>query len=137
MAKTERTFSIVIPKFDNEGHRITTDESKRVAIHMSNHFGGVSVFPNILGCFADNDKLQCEPNILLVSARQSTNENDFEKDRDFLAKLAHREGIKLGQKSIFTEEDIIQNASWVAGERKQSVPKKLRETDVFKKVIGD
>ena len=133
--KTEREFKVILPKYDNEGHRINTDELKSDALKMARHFGGVTVLPSILGCYETNGELQCEENMMLLSVRDSSDEGIMKKDRGFINSLAKDIGKRLGQESVFVEEDIIQDVSFVAGVRKESVPKIIREKDFFKRLM--
>ena len=136
METTEREFTIIIPHSDNDGHTISTDVAKRYARSMSKHFGGVTVIPHVLGCFVnDKNKLQCEENTMLTAARDSTDKIQFSKDRLFMAQLAKRAGEELGQESIMWNEDIIKDVDFIEGSYKKSLPYKLRENDIFKKVL--
>ena len=138
--KREAEFKVIVPKYDNEGHRIGTEVLSEIAAEMSEHFGGVTVIPTVLGCWKDEEgKLVCEENALFISARDLDSVKDPDKilseDRVFMRRLAEKVGKKLGQEYVFVEEDVIQDVSFVAGMRKPSVPPALREKDWFKKLI--
>jgi len=133
--KTEREFKLVVPKFDNDGHRISTEKLKEIALEMSKHFGGVSVFPKVLGCWEGKEGLECEENALLVSARDSSDEKQFKDDMEFMKNLAKKVGNELGQEAVMLSEDIIKDVSFIAGLRKKEVPEAIREKDFFKKLM--
>jgi len=135
--KTEREFKIILPKHDRGGHRLSTEVIKDYADKMTEHFGGVTVIPSVLGCYESEKtgRVECEENTIMMSARDSSDESVIEKDVKFMNDLAKNAGEIFGQESIFIEEDIVKDVSFVAGVKKEAVPKVIREQEWFKKLL--
>lgn len=100
---SERQFSIVLPKMDNEGHEISSKKIEQYARAVSNQFGGVTINTKTLGCYiSDEDKkLHCEENIQLVGAKDLDDpdikdpQTQLQKDRDFINFLAKMVSCKV------------------------------------------
>ncbi len=140
MPKTEREYKLIIPKWDNEGHKIKSEVIEKYAGEMSDKFGGVSITPSVLGCWKDKGKIQCEENIELVSGRDipdTTNGRSkiFEEDKKFLRKLAKQIGTDLGQDSIYVTEDIVKDISFIKGEYREKLPPAKLGIKWFEKLI--
>jgi len=139
---TERSYRMVLPKFDNDGHRIDNSRLEPYAVEMSRHFGGVTVYPTVVGCYVPKDgELHCEENALLESARDIPQEDRpradeiFKRDKEFMRRLADRAGREFGQESVFVEEDIIKDVEFRMGKMTPSVPKRLREVNPFYRLL--
>jgi len=137
----DRKFSIVLPKFDNTKIRkIKPEILREFAIKMSNHFGGVTIKPSVLGCWFNSDKndFECEENIVLFSIRDSESTKNFEeqikKDREFIDNLSKEAGIKLGQKSVMKFEELTEG-NFIDGKRKEKLPKDMVGINFFEKLI--
>lgn len=138
----EREFSIIIPKKDNAGHLLDVGGIKRYAEKMSDHFGGVTINPTVVGCWREkkSDPLQCEENVRLFSGRDfpvGTSDVDAEKklasDRLFMKKFATDIGRKFGQYSIYVVEDIVKDNKQIRGEWKEQVGEEFREKDIIRR----
>ena len=136
----DRKFSLVLPKFDNDGHKIKPEILKEFSNKMSEHFGGVTINPSVLGCWFNSDinKLECEENIVLFSVRDSETTPNFDeqikKDREFMEKLSKEAGVKLGQASVFMMEELVEG-DFKEGKRKERLPKNMVGIDFFEKLI--
>ncbi len=142
MPQTEREHVLILPKFDNDGHRIEVDMLRKYATMMAKEFDGVSIAPTTLGCWVPKGgELQCEENIKLSSSRDLDDMSDAEaetrmrKDRQFMDKLAKAAGDEFGQDAIFVQTDIIKDFDLKAGRWVRELPEALRETDVFQKLF--
>lgn len=140
-------FGIILPKYDNSGAKINPELHKKIAVKMSEHFGGVTVFPSVLGCWVnENNELQCEENVLITSIRDTesiekgkTIEEVLENDRKFMWELGKKAGEIFGQASIM-ETQGRKEATFIEGEYKEKLSKKKllipkAPEDVFKKLI--
>lgn len=131
-----REFRMVLPKFDNDGRRIDSDVLRDFARKVAGRFGGVSVYPSVLGCNTGADKeLQCEKNIILEVARFNEPPEVIEEDRQFWRGLAQRAGVELGQLDIMIQEESDTRTDFVPGELRERLSDKLIEGDIFKKLI--
>lgn len=142
MAKTEREYKLILPKWDNEGHKIKPEIIERYARELSNRFGGVTIEPSLLGCWIDEKTKDfvCEENLGLVSGRNiigipDGREKLFEEDAEFMKKLAERAGRDLGQYSVYITEDIVKDISEVKGEMKEELPKEKLGQKWFERLI--
>jgi len=140
MEINDREFRLIIPKYDNDLHKIKTEEVKEIAKEMSKHFGGVTVYPSVLGCWKDTEtgKLQCEENIVITATRDSENTKNYEeqlkKDREKMEKLAEIYGKRFGQKSVMWGRSITE-VDFTKGKFRKSVPEHMRDIDFFEKLI--
>ena len=134
----EREFRMILPKFDNEGHRISTDVIKRFAVAMANRFGGITVLPTTLGCYAihRDGGLQCDENAVLESVRTDATQDQLQGDQDFMVGLAGQAARELGQESVFEQQETDTRTTFVPGQLRPAVPVGLREGDIFKRIIG-
>ena len=132
----ERTFRMVLPKYDNSGQRISTDVLRDFAREVARRFGGVSVVPQQLGCYVGQDgRLQCEENVVLEVTRTGATPEQLEQDRRWFMDLARQAGRKLGQEAVFVQEETDTVTTFLPGQRRQRVGPELIETDFFKKLI--
>ena len=138
---TEREFSIIIPKKDNEGHLINVERLRDYALDMSKQFGGVTVNPKVVGCgiHERTKKLDCDESVYIFSVRDIKKE-DFgkadqilEKDRKFMHGLARKAQKQFGQWGILTQEDIVQDNVFVMGKKRKKIGNVLWEKDVFRR----
>ncbi|RLI84765.1 hypothetical protein DRP07_00180 [Archaeoglobales archaeon] len=138
--KYDRQFTIVVPKYSNAGERIDTSFAKKFSLRMAEEFGGVTVHPTVLGCWeARRDGkpvLECEENLLITSAVDSSNmsKDELERKRKFVERLAKEIGNELGQESVMVVEDLIDRVEFVEGHYRKSLPAKT-ERDFFKKLL--
>jgi len=135
----DREFSLILPKWDNDQHRINPRIIKEFADEMSEHFGGVTIKPTVLGCWVNKqDKLQCEENLVLSSFRDSESTQNFNeqirRDEQFMSELSKNAGIKLGQDSVVFSENINE-VTFEDGKFKPALPKRYRGIDFFEKLI--
>lgn len=132
----ERTFRMLLPKYDNSGRRIDTDALRDIAREVAARFSGVSVQPVQLGCWVGKDgALQCEENVLLEVTRTNASTEQLETDRQWFMDLARRAGRMFGQEAVFVQEETDTRTTFVPGERKWELPPELIEADFFKKLI--
>jgi len=141
MVLNEKEFTLILPKFDNEGNPISDSVLQDVAEKISKRFGGVTVIPDVLGCW-HNDKtneLQCENNARILVGRDceskitkylmkkenKTCDEIMEDDSVFMKNLAREVGVELGQSGIFLTEDIA-NISEIKGKWSPEVIPQLR-----------
>lgn len=130
MLINDREYRIVIPQYDNSGNKIDPKQIEYFAKKMAEHFGGVTVIPNVLGCWKDESgKLQCEKNTLLISNDDSEkypnwSERKAESER-FINNLASEIGKKLGQACVYTSESRVE-VNFVEGKYKKALPKSIR-----------
>lgn len=134
-------YKLVLPKFDNDLHRINTDALKDISKRMAAHFGGITVFPKIFGCDIDDKKeLRCEENMMLTSIRLPEENVDpmqiKQDDEVFMKNLALEAGEKFGQRSILTSEIDQFSVNFENGVFKQSISPELFERDVFKGLVS-
>jgi|TARA_Y100000310_G_C20671913_1_gene810764 hypothetical protein len=136
----ERTFRMVLPKYDNSGRRISTDILRDISRNIASRFEGISVIPSMLGCYAppEGGDMECEENIILEATRSGpdTTVDLLKKDVEFFAAAAKEAGVLLGQEEIYIQEETDVITTKVGGHRKQQLPKKLLEADFFKKLIS-
>lgn len=132
----ERTFRMLLPKYDNSGRRINTDALRDIAREVAARFNGVSVSPVELGCWVGQDgELQCEENVLLEVTRTNATPDQLEADRQWFMDLARRAGRLFGQEAVFVQEETDTRTTFVPGEPKRALPRALIEADFFKKLI--
>lgn len=134
----EREFRVILPKFDNEGHRISTDVIKRFAVAMADRFGGITVLPTTLGCYATarDHGLMCDENAILESVRTDATPEELAGDQQFMVGLAGQAARELGQEAVFEQQVSDTRTTFVPGQLRPSVPAALREGDIFKRIIG-
>lgn len=128
---THSEYKIIIPKWDNSGRKIKAEEVQKIAVEVSDKFGGCTIRPTVLGCWVDDqDELQCEENLELVTA----SDNGGPEDDKWVADLAQRLGNKFGQASVFVSEDRLR-VDFPEGQYKPRLHKKLIGHDWFKQLI--
>ena len=145
MAMSEAKFEVVVPKFDNSGNQISPKVIKEIAINMSNRFGGVSLIPQVLGCWFNREtsSLECEHHTLVFSGRDCEGESAKDwmkkekvsncshlviKDKEFMDKLSKDTGEKFGQQTIFLSQDVYESIEEVKGERKDDIHLRFRRS---------
>ena len=134
-----RQFKIILPKYDNEGHRIDTDVLRDFSKEIAQEFGGVTVTPTILGCFSGEDgTLQCEENMMIEAVVIDKDMAAILDKRLFMFQVAQRSGLSLGQEAIMLQEETDTTTSFVphpGKTRKSSVSPDMIESDFFKRLI--
>jgi len=139
----EAQFSIVLPKRDNSDRPISKKVHQRYAKQMSNHFGGVTIQPAVLGCYVGgNKKLQCEENVVLQSARDCMGmknkicKNTITSDYSFIKKMGKSAAKQLGQESVKVDSEVLNDVSFQQGIKEKGVSQKLvRKYDYFERLI--
>lgn len=139
----EAQFSIVLPKRDNSERPIKKSVHQKYAKDMSNHFGGVTIQPAVLGCYiGGNKKLQCEENVVLSSARDCKGMKPnvcsatINQDYTFIKKTGKKAARQLGQESIKVDSEVLNDVSFQEGTKKDSIsPKLQRKYDYFERMI--
>lgn len=110
---------------------------------MSERFGGVTIFPSVLGCWVDEwhgGKLVCEENVLITSIIDSESVSDFnrvvEEDRKFMADLGREAGRTFGQ-AVIMETQGKKEMEFFRGVYRKTLPKSMlkRAGNVFRKLI--
>lgn len=120
------TYRLTVPKFDNSGERIDPAVIERYAREVSSFFGGVSVVPDIVGCYiTDHGQLQCEQNARLEATAVEETETQGERNKGFAHDLAARIGRDLGQESIFEVEERDISRQFVPGIKSEHVPEQM------------
>ena len=136
----DREYRIIVPKWDNSGRKIKSEEIEEIAKEISEHFGGVSIIPSILGCWKDEkrNKLVCEENLVFSTYRDSEGVKDWGKqkkiDEEFIRSLAKKLGERFGQESVLIGEDKVE-VDFVKGKYMESLPKGRVGIDWFKKMV--
>jgi len=136
----DREYTIIIPKYDNSGNKIATKELKNITKEVSDHFGGATVTPSVLGCWKDEERnvLECEENAVITAIRDSENKSNVSSqnniDRQFVSELSKRYGDRLGQALITNVRDIVE-VDFVKGKYKEKLPKKITGIDFFEKLL--
>jgi len=99
-----REYKLVFPKNDNQGDPIPRGLYEGYIRKISNHFGGVTIQTDIVGCWNDTDrnKLQCEPNIIISTIRSENDAKTNKKDLTFLNALIQKIGIDFGQDTMLS-----------------------------------
>lgn len=139
MIINDREYKIIIPKWDNSGRKIRPDELEDIGKKMSEHFGGVTIFPSVLGCWKDPEgKLQCEENAVFSSFSDSESFENWEMqkkiDEEFIKNLAEDLGKRFGQESIVIAENKVE-VNFIKGKYQKELPSEKLGIDWFKKLI--
>jgi hypothetical protein len=129
--KVHVSYKIIVPKFDNEGHRISVSAIKKYADKMIRHFGGVTIDPKVLGGFESNKKIQYDENAIIYGLRIQSTPDQAAIDKQFMENLAKQVATEFGQEAIMTVEEDPDSVVFVVGKKSKNVPKELRETDFF------
>lgn len=135
----EAEFKIIIPKYDNSQRKIANKELRKIGEELTKRFDGVTIIPNILGCYVPEGKDApfCEESHLFFSSRDFDKLEEKEKrkisneerksilaeDLDGLQDLAKDTGINLGQESIYIAQDTQDEVTFVKGKYKQALKK--------------
>jgi len=135
----DREYKLIVPKWDNSGRKIKAEELEEIGKKMSEHFGGVTIIPSVLGCWKTPEgKLQCEENVLFSSFRDSESVRDWERqkriDEEFVRNLARRLGERFGQESVLIAEDKVE-VTFIKGRYEKELPEERTGVDWFKKLI--
>ncbi|RLC30975.1 MAG: hypothetical protein DRH37_04085 [Deltaproteobacteria bacterium] len=127
-----------MPKFSNNERRIKPEEIESFAKRMTDQFGGVIVIPSVLGCYAGEQGLVCEENVVLSSSRDSESTSNFRdqtrKDESFINDMAHRAGKRFGQESIMISQSKTE-VSFPQGTYSKNLPDMRVGIDFFRKLI--
>jgi len=131
---------LVVPKWDNSGRKIKSEEISEIAKEMSNQFGGVTINPSVLGCWNDRkrDMLVCEENMVFSSVRDSETTPNFEeqkiKDLKFMEDMAKKLGKEFGQESIMSSENKVE-VKFIEGKFKEELPEEKTGVNWFDKLV--
>lgn len=139
MIINDREYKIIVPKWDNSGRKIRPDELEDIGKKMSEHFGGVTIIPSVLGCWKSPEgKLQCEENAIFSSFRDSESSENWEMqkriDEEFIKNIARSLGERFGQESVIIAEDKVE-VSFIKGEYQKELPQERVGQDWFKKLV--
>lgn len=112
MQSFKREYKIIIPMNDNSGNYIPITSKQKYLSEIVNHFGGITVVPNTIGCyFSDKTKqVECDVNAIVYANRifkdknEILNHSQIQKDREFIRNLSKEIGKDYGQESVFTSE---------------------------------
>jgi len=132
-------YRIILPKYDNEGHRIDTDVLRDFSKEVAQEFGGVTVTPTILGCFiGDDGSLQCEENMMIEASSSEPDVDETLRQRFFMHQLADRSGEILGQETIMMQEESDTKTTFLptpGRTERPPVSRDMIESDFFKRLI--
>ncbi|MCD6408368.1 hypothetical protein J7L87_04885 [bacterium] len=139
MLINDREYRLIVPKWDNSGRKIKSEEIEEIAKRMSDHFGGVSIIPSILGCWKNEEgKLICEENLVFQAYRDSESVRDWERqkkiDEEFVNSIAKELGKRFGQESVLISEDKVE-VNFVEGKYRKELPPERIGIDWFKKLV--
>lgn len=140
MQSVEQEFEIVLPKRDNSGQPIAPEVLEAYVRRVAEHFGGATVYADVVGCWDDGSHLQCEPNIVVTAVRP---DRDFtpqigQEDRQFMSELAHRAGVELGQEAIMERTAQGTHTFFVQGRKLASLPSNLlAHENVFARALSE
>jgi len=107
----KREYSLVFPLESNSGKPIPLGRYDKYIVEISKHFGGLTVFTDTLGCSVDKnedtgeEKLQCEPNILIKTNRMD-DKKTAEEDKEFIEEIAEKAGDEFSQWGIMKSEVV-------------------------------
>jgi len=136
----DREYRVIVPKYDNSGRKIRAEEMEGLAKKMSEHFGGVTIIPSVLGCWVSerDKKLICEENVVFSSLRDSESVPNWEKqkreDETFIKNLAREVGTRFGQESVLISEDKVE-VDFIKGRYREELPRQRVGVDWFRKLI--
>jgi len=136
----EKEHTITVPKYDNSGRKIRPEVIKKYSNLLSERFGGVTIYPSVLGCWVDKGIQYCEENIILRANRDLDKIKDLKrrkiikKDRAFIKKLSKDIGMDLGQEVVLTSEDNVE-VSYRKGLKREELEKEKIGADWFEKLI--
>ena len=138
MRINDRKYSIIIPKWDNSGRKIRPEILEKVVKRMSEHFGGATVIPSVLGCWKEGDKLICEENAEVYSIRDSESVSDVERqnqiDERFVRDLAKSVANELGQSAVMVTEGI-QEVTFIGGRYRKELPQSKVGINWFRRLL--
>lgn len=126
-------YRMVFPKRDNSGQRIRPDVLAEYPRAMGRRFGGVTVYPTVLGCYVSQETgdFQCEENVVAVSTARERFPSESQQNEEFIENLGRRAAVDLGQEAIFEVETRDEDAHFIGGVRTQRLPPSYVSTDVF------
>lgn len=155
----ERVFKLILPIRDNSQHLISSETIKDVISDINEEFGG-STIDKVSGCYNFTDeqtgetKTQCEENLVIETAfdvdgffdgidtsdmshrdMKFIADNAIMAKREFINNVASQARKRFGQDSIYVEEDIVGDISFIYGKKSRSVPKKYREDDFLSRFL--
>jgi len=140
MRINDREYRLIVPKWDNSGRKIKSEEIKEIAKEVSEWFGGVTVIPSVLGCWKNEEgKLICEENLVFEAMRDSeSSPRDWEiqkkLDEEFMRRLASKLGERFGQESVLIAEDKVE-VDFVKGRYREELPRERIGVDWFEKLV--
>jgi len=135
----DREYRIIVPKWDNSGRKIKAEELQAIAQKMSDHFGGVTIYPSVVGCWwSDDRKFICEENAVFVSFADSESSEDWKKqiqdDERFVFNLAKELGERFGQATVSVGKNNVEVA-FLKGQYLEELPRSRVGHDWFKKYL--
>jgi len=131
----EAHFTIILPKADNSGNKISPSSFVKHISKINDRFGGSTTKPITLGCWRDEkrNKLQCEAGLAVESWRDFDSDEkmsrlnsyerkrQLEKDFDFMNRVAKDSANEFGQDSVPVIFDNITDAKLNKGRWKQRI----------------
>lgn len=129
-------FKVILPRKDNSGNFIDLKRHFDYAKELSGRFGGVTILPQVFGCYVMDNDLMCEENVMMVANRDNqfpSRDNNYEKpvpfeeDRMFIRRLSKKIGFEFGQEAILEEGDAGRKVVFVGGLKKKSLSPYLIE----------
>lgn len=101
----EREYELIIPTNDNSGNQIKVSVLADAVDRITDHFGGSTTFMRVVGCFLSDEthQVECDENIIVQAVRtgDEVTTQDLDRDQLYMADVAKRLGITLGQESVF------------------------------------
>lgn len=119
--------AVIIPKTDNSGVPFRKDVLEGYQQEVADKFGGITVYPDIRGCFysPEKRKLQCEENMLMTATIKKRELPGIKLWLDdFKSKVAH----ELGQEALYVTSEQ-KGVERVPGKRRERVPERTVEED--------
>lgn len=124
-------FGIVLPRSDNKNHTLNTKKHQEVAKRLTDRFGGVTIYPRVVGGWKNDDgDYIFEENMIMTAMRNSESTRNFQEkvveDEEWMDSLAREVGDALGQASIFESIDK-KEVEFIQGDFSMNAPEKFLE----------
>lgn len=141
---SSREYQIIVPKYDNSQNLISVNRIEIYAKRMTEHFGGITIFPKVLGCNINkkNQSIFCSENSIFTSYRiysKDMSEKEYSEitagDLKFVRDLSKRITKELGKESVIIT-DSLKNVEFIRGKQMDSVsnPKYLESNLLRRKL---
>ena len=124
--KIERQYHIIIPKYDNDFHKLNSDKLSEFLGELCDKFGGVTIVPCAGAYRGDDKKLYIDEAVLVICQRIFSKDTPIEKakeiteeDTSFLMDFSRKVGVDLGQESIFISI-LPSNGELIKGQKRKS-----------------